>query len=277
MTDQELKKFIDQVFEEEIKDFATNFEKDYSKDGKKAKNILNKNNNVFIAALGKDIMVYSALMRSLDSSLGNRIEKIAKRIAEKNYIVENGVKGFITVDTQNAISTLLEDYKTHRRKPQDKDLEELINIKDKSSKVEGEKKSDYYLTLIENPKEKFLLELKIGGDLDNKKAESEKSALLHQYATLRSNNKIKRDDNVKIFFCTAYNKFGDGQAWEQERVKQFFSSGEILIGRDFWNFISRSDKGYDFALKSYIKYSPIIKRTLERIIKDYSEEVGSLG
>lgn len=275
--DQTLKKFIDKIFEEEIRDFSTNFEKDYSMDGKKAKNIVDKNNNVFIAALGRDIMVYSALMRSLDSSLGNRIEKIAKRIAEKNYIVENGVKGFISVDTQNAISSLLEAYKSRRRKPQDKDLEQLSNIGDESEKVEGEKKSDYYLTLIANPKKKYLLELKIGGDLDNKKAESEKSALLHQYATLRSDNKIKRDDDVKIFFCTAYNKFGDEQIWNQERVMQFFSPGEILIGRDFWNFISRSDEGYDLVLTSYKKYSPIIKETLEKIIKAYSEQVGSLG
>ena len=38
-----------------------------------------KINNVFIAALGPEIQYYSALARSLDSSLGNMLEKMAKR------------------------------------------------------------------------------------------------------------------------------------------------------------------------------------------------------
>lgn len=36
-----------------------------------------KIHNVFIAALGSDIQYYSALARSLDSSLGNMLENIA--------------------------------------------------------------------------------------------------------------------------------------------------------------------------------------------------------
>ena len=269
---------IDNIIEEELKDFSTQFKNDYCADkGKKAQNILNKNNNVFIAALGNDIMVYSALMRSLDSSLGNRIEKIAKRIAEYNYIVKNGVKGHITVNSQNAIATLLEDYKTHRRKPDNEDLLSLISDTDTSNKVKSEKKSDYYLTLKEDTNQKFLLELKIGGDLDNKKAESEKSSLLHQYVTLRNSNEIEADDNVKIFFCTAYNKFGDDEDWDQERVKQFFSSGEILIGRDFWNFICVDDGGYAIVTECYKKHAHYIKEALNEILRHYSKKVGSLG
>lgn len=40
-----------------------------------------KINNVFIAALGQEIQYYSALARSLDSSLGNMLEKMAIKIA----------------------------------------------------------------------------------------------------------------------------------------------------------------------------------------------------
>ena len=43
-----------------------------------------KIHNVFIAALGPDIQYYSALSRSLDSSLGNMLEKMAINIATLN-------------------------------------------------------------------------------------------------------------------------------------------------------------------------------------------------
>ena len=44
-----------------------------------------KIHNVFIAALGKDIQYYSALARSLDSSLGNMLEKMAIKLAGLHY------------------------------------------------------------------------------------------------------------------------------------------------------------------------------------------------
>ena len=272
--DKNLDNFIEEIVKNEITSFAKSFEEDYEpKKGKKAKNILNKNNNVFISTLGSDIMVYSALMRSLDSSLGNRIEKIAKRIAERNYIVESGVNGYMTVDSQNAIARLLEDYKTHRKIPKDDDLNLIVIEGDKSFKVLSEKKSDYYLISKKDRNLKYLLELKIGGDLDNKKAESEKSSLLYQYVTLRYNKEIDKNDKVKIFFCTAYNKFGDNEDWDQTRVMQFFAPGELLIGRDFWNFICNSELGYEIIKKSYSKYANLIRKALDQIIFFYAKKV----
>ena len=46
-----------------------------------------KINNVFIAALGADIQYYSALARSLDSSLGNMLEKMAIQIFKDIHIL----------------------------------------------------------------------------------------------------------------------------------------------------------------------------------------------
>ena len=73
------KKLITKIFNEEIKDFASQLVKDYSKKGGKLKNIEKKQNNFLISSLKPEVMVYSALMRSLDSSLGNRIQKITRR------------------------------------------------------------------------------------------------------------------------------------------------------------------------------------------------------
>lgn len=66
----------------------------------------------------------------------------------------------------------------------------------------------------------YIIELKAGGDLDNKKSKAEKIEMLREYYLLK--NKISSDENVKIYFATAYNKFGEGNTWKQERVGQFF-------------------------------------------------------
>jgi len=112
-----------------------------------------------------------------------------------------------------------------------------------------------------------LIELKIGGDLDNKKARSEKEAILEQFAIL--SNVLPPKTDIKIFFATAYNRYGEAKPWRQERVRQFFASDELLIGKDFWNFVCRSDEGYKTVLEAYRESAPIIKQALDSIKKAY--------
>ena len=50
-------------------------------------------------------------------------------------------------------------------------------------------------------------------------------------------------------------RYGEGKAWTQGRVKQFFSQEELLIGKDFWDFICKSDKGYDIVIDELNKYA----------------------
>lgn len=122
--------------------------------------------------------------------------------------------------------------------------------------------SDYYLQ-DEATGQHHLIELKIGGDLDNKKARSEKQALLEQYAILC--NTLGSADKVSIRFATAYNRFGEGALWRQERVRQFFADDELLIGRDFWNFVCKSDTGYDIVLDEYKRNAGAIVEALGKI------------
>ena len=70
-----------------------------------------KINNVFIAALGADIQYYSALARSLDSSLGNMLEKMAIQIATLHFDVSQHVEGIIYQEQTDYIAELLEAYK----------------------------------------------------------------------------------------------------------------------------------------------------------------------
>ncbi len=255
---------IGQVMQDQISSFANNFKKAYSNRGSKLKNLINKANNPFILALGEEIVIYSTLMRSLDSSLGNCLEKIARTIAEANYHVYGEVEGDVPRAIDQQISDLMNAYVSKRRKPQLADLDEINAGGPKEHKIH---KSDYHLVKRSDERQHFLLELKIGGDLDNKKARSEKQALLEQYAILKFSPQIRQDSIIRLYFATAYNMLGEEIIWKQERVRQFFSEDELLIGSEFWNFICDSDEGYKMVIDAYRRHAPILKKTLEDIIE----------
>jgi len=221
-----------------------------------------KIHNVFIAALGSEIKYYTALVRSLDSSLGNMLEKMAINIAGLFYTVKKRVEGYLHEKQTAKIAELLEKYKRYEIKPRNKDYSSLrLNYKFKKN-IPKRHESDYYLIDEENNRH-YLIELKIGGDLDNKKARSEKEALLEQYSIL--SNTLSKNTAIKIYFATAYNRFGEDKYWKQERVRQYFSDNELLIGKDFWNFICKSSSGYDLVINEYKKNAKYIVTALNKI------------
>ena len=111
----------------------------------------------------------------------------------------------------------------------------------------------------------YLIELKASGDLDNKKARAEKSALLEEYFLLKNLLKDDATAQIKVFFGTAYNKFGEGNSWKQERVRQFFAEDELLIGREYWNFVCDDECGFDIVFGQYKKSADKIRNALTKI------------
>lgn len=223
-----------------------------------------KIHNVFIAELGPEIQYYSALARSLDSSLGNMLERMAIQIARLHYIVSQHVEGKLYKAQTDYIAELLEEYKNHARNPFIKDYK---GISAKTGDVITKRhESDYYL-VDEETGMHYLIELKIGGDLDNKKARSEKEALLEQYCILT--NELGNEDKVKILFATAYNRYGEGKPWTQGRVLQFFSKEELCISADFWNLVCKSERGYEIVIDEYRKNAHYINEALDEIKNVY--------
>lgn len=225
-----------------------------------------KIHNVFIAALGSDIQYYSSLARSLDSSLGNMLEKMAIEIASLNYTVNQHVEGELYKGQTEYIASLLEEYKRHARKPSINDYTDIVHKGHENDSINKRHESDYYLK-DEETGEHYLIELKIGGDLDNKKARSEKEALLEQYCILA--NKLQTTEHLHICFATAYNRYGEGNPWKQGRVLQFFSNDELLISSAFWNMICKLDNGYEIVLDEYKQNAHLIIDALACIKKAY--------
>lgn len=227
-----------------------------------------KIHNVFIAVLGEEIQYYTAMCRSFDSSLGNMLEGLAINIAKLFYSVSEEVTGALYPEQTAKIAELLEAYKNSKnpRKVSIEDYQEVRNVEHSTEVEEKTHISDYCL-FDEETNEYSLIELKIGGDLDNKKARSEKEAIFEQYAIL--SNTLGKDAKIKCYFATAYNRYGEDKPWTQGRVRQFFSEEELLIGKDFWNFICKSEKGYEIVIDEYKKNAPIIRKALDQIKEKY--------
>lgn len=225
-----------------------------------------KIHNVFIEALGKEIQYYTALVRSFDSSLGNMLEALAINVANLSFEVKRNVEGPLTVEQTRIIAELLEKYKRRELRPTTKHYQPLRSITKKDKAPIKRHDSDYYL-IDEDTDAHYLIELKIGGDLDNKKARSEKEAILEQFTIL--SNVLPPKTDIKILFATAYNRYGESRPWRQERVRQFFADDELLIGKDFWNFVCHSDAGYKIVLEAYRESAPVIQKALESIKSTY--------
>lgn len=228
-----------------------------------------KIHNIFISSLGPDIQYYSALARSLDSSLGNMLEQMAISIAKIHYKVEQHVEGVLYRHQTEYIANILEEYKRHARTPKLSDYREICNEHGVEGEIRKRHESDYYLYDGDTGMH-YLIELKIGGDLDNKKARSEKEALLEQYCILA--NQLGSTEKIRICFATAYNRYGEGNPWKQGRVLQFFSREELLISKDFWNMVCKSENGYDIIIDEYRKNAPLIVDALKQIKQVYLPE-----
>ena len=123
-----------------------------------------KIHNVFIAALEEDIQYYSSLVRSLDSSLGNMLEKLAINIAGFSYEVHKRVEGHLGVEQTRGIAELLEKYKRREITPPTIEDYQFLRVKPKDKTLKTKRhESDYYL-IDKKTKNSYLIELKIGGD-----------------------------------------------------------------------------------------------------------------
>lgn len=224
-----------------------------------------KKNNCFIAELGEEFMFYSAFVRSFDSSFGNVLEKMGNKIAELSYKVNGEIDSYILPDQTQRISSILNNYTNRITSPSVNHYSAYETIYPKNILSFKRKHATDNYFFNEETNEHYLIELKASGDLDNKKARAEKEALLEQYFLLKNKLKENPDAKIKIFFGTAYNKFGEGNPWKQERVRQYFAEDELLIGESYWNFVCNDPEGFKIIFEQYKKSAAKIRAALNEI------------
>lgn len=271
--DGEKKRAIEVVVDTAITSFATGLTSRYRNEVHDETGVINmKKNNCFIAELGEEFMFYSAFVRSFDSSFGNVLEKMGNNIARLSYEVRGNIDSFILPEQTTRIATILDNYTDNIARPLVSHYADFTSIYPRvtTSYERCHVTDNYFYNPVKN--EHYLIELKSSGDLDNKKAKAEKSALLDEYFLLK--NQLRDDPNakIKIFFGTAYNKFGEGNAWRQERVQQFFADEELLIGRDYWNFVCDDPEGFNVIFNQYKISASSIRSALSEIKDMYFGE-----
>ncbi len=271
--DKQKKKSIELLVDSSIESFSCGLLSRYTREKDNDSGVINmKKNNCFIAELGEEFMFYSAFVRSFDSSLGNVLEALGNNIAKLSYEVKGNIDSFILPDQTQRIASILDNYLDHTSAPAVEHYSSFDVIYPKvTASYERSHVTDNYFF---NPKknEHYLIELKASGDLDNKKARAEKSALLEEYFLLKNLLKDDETAKIKIFFGTAYNKYGEGNYWKQERVRQFFSNEELLIGRDYWNFVCDDPNGFDIFFNQYKISAEKIRKSLIKIKELYFGE-----
>lgn len=264
---EEMIKSVQSIVDTAIACFAEGLKTRYKKEVDDPRGVINsKKHNCFIAELGDEFIFYSAFVRSFDSSFGNILERMGNNIAKLFYTVNNEISSYLLPEQNQHISNIMASYDTHTI-PEiwHYTNQRFITPKNTVSFNQVHQTDNYFYD--KNTKTHYVIELKAGGDLDNKKARAEKIELLKEYFLLK--NKISENEDVKIYFATAYNKFGEGNEWHQERVKQYFAKEELLIGKDYWNFVCNDENGFDIIFEQYKQSVSHIKRSLEDIKKIY--------
>src|SRR5207248_5334844 len=90
------KEVIQLLVQTAIENYAQGFQTRHELEYNDPDGTLNmKIHNVFIAALGPEIQCSNALVRSLDSSLGNMLERLAMSIAKLSFDVHKSVEGLL--------------------------------------------------------------------------------------------------------------------------------------------------------------------------------------
>ena len=263
--DSNKKNAIQNIINREIKQFADTYEIRFTSEIDNTEGVINsKKNNCFVAELGKEFMFYSAFVRSFDSSFGKVLEKIGNEIAKLSYDVRGNIKSFLLPQQSQHIDYIILEYEKHTKPKVSDYCDFTCMIPTDTRSFEKSHVTDHYFYNPEK-KEHYLIELKAGGDLDNKKAKTEKLAMLQEYFILKNSLINRPNDKIKIYFGTAYNKYGENTEWKQERVKQFFAEDELLIGKNYWNFVCDDADGFDIVFEQYKKSSEYIKAALERI------------
>ena len=178
MNDQK-KKAIQIIVDTAIKSFADGLTSRYIKEVTDPNGVINmKKNNCFVAELGNEFMFYSAFVRSFDSSMGNMLENLGNNIAKLSYEVRVNIKSFILPDQTQRSASIIDSYADHVSTPSVNHYSNFSVIYPKNTvSFERVHVTDNYFY---NPEknEHYLIELKASGDLDNKKARAEKTALL---------------------------------------------------------------------------------------------------
>ena len=256
-------------------------------------NICKEINNPFNFLCGLDHVISSSYTRSFSSSLGTHLQSAAVEIAKAHgWEVLNDTSN-IAENKDNKIE-IHGNYSDETRKIIDETMT-YIGKSNKNNKLTNQVLNEFKAKIIDSvlmtvgvpilrhsdiiigkkdSNDIFqisIIESKSGGDLDKGKSVSQRREILELYAILASKYKEGLRNgtvNINIFFATLYNKtdlFAGAENWKSSSVTKNFVKEELLIGKDFWNYICDDENAYIEIIKLYGKYSMITQQAIDNL------------
>lgn len=248
---------------------------------KHRKNQVNRGNNPFLCFNDLYINAFMGMGRSLNSQLGNRLQKIAFKLAQLKYTTVN-VPNLVTLRLYNQwlyIGLSWDDSFSQKLLISQSDIQNLqrllisqYNIQNYIEVMSVNINVDYFnylSSLIQNkiiPVDLLFIhqgafysfEIKSGGNLDTKNAAANADEV----------NRLQRIFSIipdsKSYFATCYNNMGENANPTGSIFKLL--PQRILIGQNFWNSILPNNISYQYFINIY--NSAFVNVNVEQRLKD---------
>lgn len=115
----------------------------------------------------------------------------------------------------------------------------------------------------------YLIEIKLGANMDNKKSVSEAKSLSVRKKTLIENN-LAKDVETYLGIVTLGNGEASPKEWKIGRVGEGFDRSEILVERELFDFVSNNTEVFDFLVT---EIQPVVmggwKEILGKVYRKY--------
>lgn len=232
-------------------------------------------------------MSQSALQRSLETRAGKTFENISREVGELSYKVRNSVPVDALTDEQQRsvaqLMSMLDD-----KWPVGSEISGLANrddtrnvldyqrifeslfLKDPARVVDGEFTSE--------DDTRHLVEVKASGKLNKSGSRAEKLKLVS--TAVGYANHIRREGGqvpqITIHLCTAL----DGDlASVSPFVRQYWLKEELMLGRQFWGFITQLDDGAEVVWSTARRVAQDVgRRAMSEIISEaFPPTLGFVG
>lgn len=272
-------KAIEEIVERESVALYTNFKAAHIAKIKSNRGIwASGGNNPFVGSLFSAVdLSQNALQRSLETSAGKTFEVIAREVGKLSYEVRDTVPIVsLTDEQQKSIAKMIAMLDSGFAIAGDPGA--LAELKD--SRPPGDYRKIFERLMLSDPKDivdgeftderdvHHLVQIKASGKLNKVGARAEKLELLT--AAVGYQNHLKEQDvgylqkhPMDIHLCTALD--GDIRA-VSSAVRQYWRPEELLLGADFWKFVTQLDNGGSLVMR-------VVRRVAQDVGRDTMEEI----
>lgn len=226
-------------------------------------------NNIWFNKTIPSIDVFDSLCHSIKISFGKVYEDIIKLIAKENFeILPKKLKGFITKKTLGVIRTIVDENRYDKKLNIPEEFKRIRRAQE-NSRIRGKTMSTNVDVVLKKNNNLYLIEIKSGGKHDIGKAQKIKDENLTNFALGISNV-----DNVKSFVALTYNPAGEEKEFSWGFMKSFFINKEnMLIGKDFWNFVGQNDKTYSELVEIFDNVGTKYEKELLGVINKHLNKI----